>query len=178
MEKRGANMFYPIPSEKLLDIVGVMIILIDPDQKVILANRKACEVLGYEEKDIIGRNWFDNFLPEKIRGDIKKVFQKIISGEIQPFEYVENPVLTKKGEERLIAWHNTILKDETGKIIASLSSGEDITERKKAEEALRQAEEKYRTILETIEDGYYEVDLAGNFTFLNDALSRMAKGII
>jgi|GEM_PF-2347863 len=166
-------MFYPIPSEKLLDIVGVMIILIDPDQKVILANRKACEVLGYEEKDIIGRNWFDNFLPEKIRGDIKKVFQKIISGEIQPFEYVENPVLTKKGEERLIAWHNTILKDETGKIIASLSSGEDITERKKAEEALRQAEEKYRTILETIEDGYYEVDLAGNFTFLNDALSRM-----
>jgi len=173
MEKKGVKTFYPIPSEKLLDLVGVMIILIDPEQKVILANRKACEVLGYEEKEIIGRNWFDNFLPEKIRGDIKKVFQKIISGEIQPFEYVENPVLTKKGEERLIAWHNTILKDETGNIIASLSSGEDITERKRSEEALRQTEEKYRAIVEGIEEGYYEVDLAGNFIFVNAALARM-----
>jgi diguanylate cyclase (GGDEF)-like protein/PAS domain S-box-containing protein len=48
-----------------------------------------------------------------------------------------------------------------------------ITERVRAEEALRESEEKYRTILENIEDGYYEVDLAGNFTFFNDALCRL-----
>lgn len=161
------------PIEKLLDLIGVMIVIIDADQKVQLVNKKTCTILGYEEKEIVGKNWFDNFLPEGIRGQIKKVFEQIISGQIQAYEYVENPVLTKSGEERLIAWHNTFLTDESGKIVASLSSGEDITERKRGEEALRRAEEKYRSILETIEEGYYEVDLAGNFTFVNEALARM-----
>jgi diguanylate cyclase (GGDEF)-like protein/PAS domain S-box-containing protein len=48
-------------------------------------------------------------------------------------------------------------------------------ERKRAEEALRESEEKYRTILENIEDGYYEVDLAGNFTFFNDSMCRISR---
>jgi two-component system, cell cycle sensor histidine kinase and response regulator CckA len=49
----------------------------------------------------------------------------------------------------------------------------DITSRKLSEETLRQSEEKYRTILENISDGYFEVDLAGNFTFFNDALRQI-----
>ncbi|MGA2780786.1 MAG: PAS domain S-box protein [Smithella sp.] len=48
----------------------------------------------------------------------------------------------------------------------------DITERKRSEESLRQSEEKYRTILEDIQEGYFEVDFAGNFTFFNDSLRR------
>lgn len=51
---------------------------------------------------------------------------------------------------------------------------EDITERKRIEEALKKSEEKYRTIIETVEEGYYEVDLSGNFTFVNDALCRIS----
>ena len=50
-----------------------------------------------------------------------------------------------------------------------------INERKKAEEALKASEEKYRTILESIEEGYYEVDIEGYFVFGNDALTRMLK---
>ncbi|MBW2428626.1 MAG: PAS domain S-box protein [Deltaproteobacteria bacterium] len=62
-----------------------------------------------------------------------------MAGEIEPIEYYENPVLTKIGEERIIAWHNTILKDDEGRISGTLSSGEDITEQKRTEVALQEA---------------------------------------
>ena len=62
-------------------------------------------------------------LPELIGGDLS---------------YVEDPILTKSGEERMIGWHNSLLRDDEGRVIGTLSSGEDITERKRAESGLRQ----------------------------------------
>ncbi len=117
-------------AQRYLDISGVMFVVIGSDQKVSLINKKGGEILGYSEEDIIGKNWFDNFLPERTREDIKARFDVLMSGEKDPDPYFENPILTKDGEERIILWHNTILTDDSGKIIGNLSSGEDITERK------------------------------------------------
>jgi signal transduction histidine kinase len=61
-----------------------------------------------------------------------------MAGEIEPFEHYENSVITKSGERRLITWYNTLLRDEAGRIIGTLSFGEDITGRRRAEEALRE----------------------------------------
>ena len=65
------------------------------------------------------------------------------------------------------------VKDETGRIARIFGTVQDITARKQAEEALRASEERFRSILDNIEDGYYEVDTAGNFAFVNPALVRM-----
>ncbi|MBC7239932.1 MAG: PAS domain S-box protein, partial [Chloroflexi bacterium] len=88
------------------------------------------EILGYSEEEIIGKDWFTNFLPEDIRDNVKMVFQKLVNGELEPVRYNENPVLTKKGEQRIIAWHNSFLRDEHGNISEVISAGEDITELK------------------------------------------------
>lgn len=125
-------------AQKYLDIAGAILVVIDADRKVSLINKKGCEVLGYTEDEIIGRNWFDNFLPAQDRDRVKFAFEQLMAGEIEPVEYFENPVLTKSGEERIILWNHTILTDEEGNIIGALSSGEDITERKRAEAKLRQ----------------------------------------
>ncbi|MBI4682792.1 MAG: PAS domain S-box protein [Nitrospirae bacterium] len=138
-----------VRAQRYLDIAGVILIAIGADQKIKLINKKGCNILACEEEDVLGENWFDNFVPERIRDDVKDVFIRLMSGEIEPVEYFENPVITRQGEERIIAWHNTILADEQGNISGTLSSGEDITERRKAEDELR----KYRDDLERLVRG-------------------------
>jgi len=129
-------------AQRYLEIAGVILVVLNSDQTVQLINKKGCEVLGYKPVEIIGRNWFDIFLPEKDRERTKVAFIELISGNIEPIEYFENPVLTKNKEERIISWHNTVLRDQMKSIVATLSSGEDITERKQVEEALHKAHEE------------------------------------
>ena len=121
-------------AQKYLDVAGVMLLVIGADEKVKHINKKGCEILGYDEQEIIGKNWFDNFLPQEIKNETSRVFRQIMDGKSELFEYYENPVVTKNGKERIIAWHNTPLIDEKGNIEATLSSGEDITQRKRAED--------------------------------------------
>lgn len=99
-------------AQRYLDIAGVMLIVVNSEQAVKLINKRGCEILGYKEEEIIGKNWFDNFVPEISRNEAEKVFQRLMAGEAEPVEYYENPVITKSGEEKIIAWHNTVLKNE------------------------------------------------------------------
>jgi PAS domain S-box-containing protein len=142
-------------AQQYLDVAGVIFVAINTDGKVTMINKEGCEVLGYPEKEIIGKGWFDNFVPSRVREEIKSVARKLLSGETKTTEYYENSILTKSGEERTIAWHNVILRDEADNIIGHLSSGEDITERKQAEEALLDSEERYSSLVDNIRLGIF-----------------------
>ncbi len=123
-------------SQSYLDIAGVMLVAIGADQKVLFANRRTCEVLERDDADIVGGNWFDVALPASERESIREGFAQLMADNTAPWEYVENRVLTGTGDERLIAWHNTVIRDEGGTIVATLSSGEDVTTRKQTERLL------------------------------------------
>jgi len=86
-----------------------------------------------------------------------------MAGKIKEAEYYENPIITKSGEERLIEWHNTVIHEEGGKIIGTLSSGEDITERKKAEEMRLQL----AAIVDSADDGIIGASLDATITAWN-----------
>ena len=154
-------------AQNYLDVAEVMIVAINKEGNVTLINKKGCEILGYDEGEILGKNWFENFLPERIREELLPVSKKLMAGEVDPVKYYENPVLTKKGEEKIIAWHNTVIKDEHRNIVAHLSSGEDITARKQAEEALKESENKYRELYDEAPIGYHEIDREGRLTRVN-----------
>jgi len=127
-------------AQQYLNIAGVIIVAINEEGVVSLINKKGCEVLGYKEEEIIGKNWYDLVVPERDRDERKEVFKKVMAGEEEEAEDYENIIVTKSGEERIMAWHNTTLMDEKGNIIGTLSSGGDITRRKHTEEELIQSE--------------------------------------
>lgn len=92
------------PAQKYLDAAGVIIVAIDADQKVNLINKKGCEILGYKEGEIVGKNWFEHFIPERIREQVRDTFAKMTSWEIEAVEYFENPVVKKwRGEHCCVA---------------------------------------------------------------------------
>jgi PAS domain S-box-containing protein len=124
-------------TQRYLDLAGVIFLAIDTRGCVTSINRKGCQVLGYKEKEVIGRNWFDNFIPERFKHKVKQISLKLLAGVEKGTEFCENPVLTKNGEERTIAWHNRTLRDDDGNITGHFSSGEDITDQRQSQELLR-----------------------------------------
>jgi PAS domain S-box-containing protein len=137
-------------AQQYLDLAGVMFVTLNKEGEIILINRKGCQILGYEEKELLGRDWFDTCLPLEESDSVKKIFNKLMAGEMTPVEYYENPVVTRSGEKRIIAWHNTVLIDDKESIIGTLSSGEDITERKHSEELLRDSQAELSAIIQNI----------------------------
>jgi PAS domain S-box-containing protein len=113
-----------------------MIVALDLRNTVTLINRKGSELLGYTEDEIIGKNWFDSFLPVRSRNEAKAVLESLVAGDIRPVEYYEHPVLTRNGDERIMVWHNAVLTDENDNVTNTILSGEDITERRLAEEEI------------------------------------------
>ena len=123
--------------QQIIDLADIFYVAIDSDQNVTMINKKGCEILGYRKIDIIGKNWFDNFLPKRLQLEIKNIFNQMMGTDIEPLEFFENPVLSKRGKEHIISWHNTFLYDDLGQITGAMSSGKDITE-------IRIAEKKFK----------------------------------
>ena len=118
-----------------LDTIETMLVALDVDGRITTINRKACQIFGFRENELVGQFWFTSCLPQpEGKEKIYPLYQQLIAGELIPFEYVENSIVTRKGELRQVAWHNVILRDEQGGITGMLSAGEDITERKQRDD--------------------------------------------
>ncbi len=160
-------------AQEYLNIAGVMMVALNTKGEIVLCNKKGCDILGYEESEIIGRNWFSTCLPSDIMNEVKGVFSQIMGGQFESVEYYENIVSTKSGEHRLISFNNTILRNESSKISGILFSGEDITDRKLAEDALQKSEARFRSVAETANDSIISIDNEGNIVYLNTATVKM-----
>ncbi|MBP7410994.1 MAG: PAS domain S-box protein [Methanoculleus sp.] len=125
-----------------LDIAGALFVVLDRDGRVALINRRASEVLGCPADEAVGEPWFERFIPPGERERYHALFCELMQGDTGAGEYVRAPVLTTDGGERIIEWHNTVLRGKDGAVCGTLSSGEDITERQHAEEALGRANAK------------------------------------
>jgi len=142
-----------------LDVAAVIMVVIDSEEKVTLINRRGCEILGYPREDILGKNWFDNFVPERDRENIRDTFRKLIQEEIPATDYFENNVIDRNADERTIAWYHSLLLDAEGNISAILSSGEDVTQQKQDKEKILQQKELLESTIESLTHPFYVIDV-------------------
>jgi PAS domain S-box-containing protein len=133
-------------------------------------NESLCRIAGRTKKEAMGLN-YRQYVSEKTAKEMYDVYNKVYTTGrgIKNFVY---ELYTKKGESKFIETSITLRKDRKGNKIGFQGIVRDITNRKIAEDAMQKRDERYRTILEEIEDEYFELDMSGNFTFVNDSLAR------
>lgn len=156
----------------VMNNLQAIVVVEDLDGNIYFINRKGCEITGWTYDELIGKNWVELLTPEHYKEELKKFYEELKKGEIEKFEIHENPILTKKGEEKLILWKNSFIKTEKGEI-RLLSSGLDITEYKIIRKTLKQKEEILEKLLDTIDEPITIKDLSGNYIYTNKAFNEI-----
>jgi PAS domain S-box-containing protein len=145
-----------LTAKKFLDNIHGLILVLSEKGIVEYVNRYAAELLGYDRNDIIGKNWFDNFIPAENKRKSKTTFKKILKGKLSQVKSKDEYVKTNSGDLHLIEWHDTYLKDKDENIIGTFSSGEDVTEKHLlklylADQQVKHRQERLAAILEATE---------------------------
>jgi two-component system cell cycle sensor histidine kinase/response regulator CckA len=150
----------------LVETMNEGLVEVDAEGRIGYINTRFVEMTGYSKEELLLRDRLD-LVAEAGRNRAQAEFALRRKGESSAWETI---VLAKNGREIPVIVSASPIRDRDGNFRGSVAIFTDITSRKRAEEELQRSEDKYRTILETIADGYYEVDLAGNYTLVNDSM--------
>ncbi len=162
-------------AQKYLDVAGVVLLVLNPEGQIVLINQVGCQILGYDlEEELIGKDWFDEFVPPSMREPVKQDFlQRSTNAETLLGEH-ETLLLTRSGEERLMRWRTSFLRTPQGEMQALIASGEDITERKRAEKELYQSRQMLLLVLDSIPQQVFWVDRNDIYLGCNRAFAQVA----
>jgi PAS domain S-box-containing protein len=159
-----------VPAFAANEIISTMadpLAVCDADGRIRVVNQALCATLGYTEQELLGQRIECLAGTDAVR--VERFRQLLSPGTARDQEAV---LRTQAGEPVAVSISLSPLQDRGGNRLGTVLIARDVREQQRAEAALRESEEKYRTILTNIEDGYYEVDLLGNFTFFNQSLCR------
>ena len=137
-------------------------------------NRAAERIFGYTAQEALGRYGPDLIVPESARAQVGKVWQNLVVGEGGTFSVNEN--VTKTGETRICEWQNTTLVDANGVIIGVAALVQDITDRKRAQEALRESETRYRLLFDNTPALVSMYDQDGVCVLMNRTVASLFGG--
>nr|NQU90171.1 PAS domain S-box protein [Bacteroidota bacterium] len=146
-------------AERYLDMAGSMILSLNPQGEISMINQAGLDILEYSRAELIGKNWFDTCIPKDINEQIKMFFARIIMGEIESLDHYENNVVTKSGKLKMISWYSTILRDENNEVVTILSSGQDVTDIRKAQVKLQESQNRYKNFITNSSEGIYRIEM-------------------
>jgi PAS domain S-box-containing protein len=151
-----------------LNLEDVIVVFVRNDEIVEDINQKGCELLEYSKDEVVGKNWFDNFIPKTSREKARLSFHQLLSGTYRR-GHSEEQVLTKSSQERIIDWDKMPIKDEKGTFTGTILSGKDVTDRKLVEERYI----RLASFPAFNPNPVVEVDFEGNITYTNPATKKV-----
>ena len=158
-------------AESLIETAQVVVLVLDTEGRIVRFNPYMEEISGYHQEEVQGKDWFTTFLPKRDQSGVRELFLGAVS-DIQTRGTV-NPIVMKDGREREIEWYDKVLRDVDGNIVGLLATGQDITERKRAEEALLAAAQQWRTTFDAINDMVCLMDVEGRILRCNMAMKEL-----
>jgi PAS domain S-box-containing protein len=157
-------------SEKLVSTANAVIVGLDKNHRILLFSKGAERITGYRAEEVTGKDWFKVFFKDEMYHQMTEVWNDAWGKDAHTYT---NPIHCKHGKEIIAQWSNTSIKDEAGRPLMLLCIAIDITERKRAEEALRESEERYRTYVENAPDGIFITGSDVRYIDVNQAACRM-----
>ena len=152
-------------SEKLIQMAPNIVIGLEEESRIVFLNKAAERITGYKDAEISGKRWIDVFVPQDFRKEIYSIWDKLVKEDDGEHYYV-NPIKTKSGDIRYISWSSTVIR-ENGRFKMVLAMGKDVTESKKAEDLIRESEERYRSLFNTANLLIQSVGPDGVFRLVN-----------
>jgi PAS domain S-box-containing protein len=151
----------------VLDTVANFVVVLDPEGSIVRFNGACERATGYSVGEVLGRAFFDIFIPEDDLPGVRSVFQRLRAGDF-PNRH-QNRWRMRDGSERLFEWANTCIVDERGVVKFIIATGSDITERVKAEQTLRESEARFRAMGETLPYGVWLCNARGGAEYVSQS---------
>ena len=155
----------------VLEACGALVLVNDPEGRIVRCNRAAERVTGYASSELIGKVFWDVFVEEKGKAQSRARFEALVSTKTSLT--FENEWLSKSGERRRITFSNTVLISDDGQVEYVVTTGVDITERHQAEQELLKSEALFRTVWESSRQPLCLTDQSGSVVKANNAFSAM-----
>ena len=158
-------------SSAVLGTIGAVVVVLNRSGKIVSFNQAAQYISGYSGEEAVGRRVWDFLLADDERESVEDVFARLAAGDF-PCKY-ENNWVTRDGGSRRIAWSNSALVDDEGRVEYVIATGIDITEQRRAERDLARVETEWNKAIEFFADPIFLVGLDDRIIRANHAFFSM-----